>query len=87
MLHCHLVDFVQPFGYLGFTHWTSSPVLFGVVQKFHHTKSDEKGYILFVSACKKYILISVHLIKGGVIKLYLLLAKLMVTVSRYRCSH
>lgn len=42
MLHCQLVDFVQPFGYLGFTHWAVCPVLFGVVQKFHHTKSGEK---------------------------------------------
>lgn len=50
MPHYHIIDFVQPFGYLGFTHWTVSLVLFGVVQKFHHTISGEKGkHMLFLS--------------------------------------
>ena len=40
--YSHIIDFVQPSGYLGFTHWTARLVLFGVVQKFRHTESGEK---------------------------------------------
>lgn len=47
MLDYNLTDLVQPFGYLGFAHWTVSLVLLGVVQKFHHTKSGEKENMLF----------------------------------------
>lgn len=89
MLHCQLVDFVQPFGYLGFTHWAVCPVLFGVVQKFHHTKSGQKEthtHILFMSGCKNKTKKSVSLTKEEEIKCYLL-AKLMVTLRGYRCSH